>query len=107
MGGVGFPIRKVVSAGYGHSEDWLYRLRVATRINSTCALGSGDRGGNGSAIPGGSGAWKTGRETCIGGCLSLSVSPGESGPVSLSVASAATTRLAFARQLVGSSLWRS
>ena len=54
---------------------------------------------------GGSGAWKTRGETCLGGRLFRSVSPGESGPVALSVVSAAITRLASSRPLVGFSRW--
>ena len=66
--------------------------------------GRATRGGDGGAKPGGSGAWKTRGGTCLGGRLSRSVSPGESGPVSLSVVTAVITRLAFPLPLLGSRL---
>ena len=65
--------------------------------------GVGRSGGEVEALNRGVGAWKTRAETCLGGRLSRSVSPGESGPVKLSVVSAATMSWAFPRPLVGSS----
>ena len=54
---------------------------------------------------GGVGGVKTGGETCLVCRLSRSVFLRESGPVSLSVVSAAITRLTFPRSLVGSTRW--